>query len=467
MWQIYPQAFIFDLVAGSDTARNEAIFFVLTEFVYVPLRTGRVCRSDKRNLLAAGLSSDETHLSSQFTGTRSNPIVGAPLENLQGDLLEPDDTDPASIRLVPPGRLIHLARYSGARRAWWVQRSHPVLHRIQVHHGIGQDHSGDSYREGLQEALLAANGILPKPWAPVDQAATCACCSTDFVWSTVLRSEPHRMAARCRCHSCGDVVCDGCSQRKMPLPHVGILREEPDVLRLTGPARRQPWRKTLELLPFLRHRLLRHDIVFLGAVASSAADARVAWRQTLALVTAGRRQELASSVAQNVALGVAGTWQKGHHMLSGFQGLTLRRDAVSFSAAWLRTVWAPGKAERVCCVHFFRALLILLDRDKVEDEAADADCGDGFCDCHDLDHLQCPGLHLIQRSGAGKDEEVKVDRAETADLMSDSQGSWLVLAPFDQGDILMEQQTERIFFGQPEKSLVTVTDTDHIDLLKR
>ena len=30
------------------------------------------------------------------------------------------------IRLVPPGRLIHLARYSGARRAWWVQRSHPV-----------------------------------------------------------------------------------------------------------------------------------------------------------------------------------------------------------------------------------------------------------------------------------------------------------------------------------------------------
>ena len=26
-----------------------------------------------------------------------------------------------------------------------------------------------------------------------------SCCSTDFVWSTVLRSEPHRLAARCRC----------------------------------------------------------------------------------------------------------------------------------------------------------------------------------------------------------------------------------------------------------------------------
>jgi len=34
--------------------------------------------------------------------------------------------NPTEIRLVPPGRLIHLARYSGARRAWWVQRSHPV-----------------------------------------------------------------------------------------------------------------------------------------------------------------------------------------------------------------------------------------------------------------------------------------------------------------------------------------------------
>ncbi|CAK9028157.1 unnamed protein product [Durusdinium trenchii] len=141
------------------------------------------------------------------------------------DLLEPDDTDPADIRLVPPGRLLHLARHSGARRAWWIRRNHPVLHRIQVHHGIGQDHSGDSYREGLQEALLAANGIVPQPWAPVDQAAVCACCSTDFVWSTVLRSEPHRLAARCRCHACGAVVCDGCSQRKQALPKVGILRE--------------------------------------------------------------------------------------------------------------------------------------------------------------------------------------------------------------------------------------------------
>ena len=33
-----------------------------------------------------------------------------------------------------------------------------------------------------------------------------ACCLTDFVWSTVLRSEPHRLAARCRCAM---VILDG------------------------------------------------------------------------------------------------------------------------------------------------------------------------------------------------------------------------------------------------------------------
>jgi hypothetical protein len=37
------------------------------------------------------------------------------------------------------------------------------------------------------QALLAANGILPKPWAPVDQAATCGSAST---WFNVFFSIP-------------------------------------------------------------------------------------------------------------------------------------------------------------------------------------------------------------------------------------------------------------------------------------
>eukprot|EP00931_Biecheleriopsis_adriatica_P079449 TRINITY_DN52853_c0_g1_i1.p1 TRINITY_DN52853_c0_g1~~TRINITY_DN52853_c0_g1_i1.p1 ORF type:complete len:770 (+),score=180.78 TRINITY_DN52853_c0_g1_i1:40-2349(+) len=139
--------------------------------------------------------------------------------------VEPEETDPVDVRLVPPGRLMHLARHCGARRAWWIRRSQPSLHAIRVHHGIAEDHSGDSYREALTEALAAARGARPKSWKPGGEADVCACCKCDFVWCIFLRSEPHRVAARYHCHSCGEVVCDGCSQRKRPLPEVGVLRE--------------------------------------------------------------------------------------------------------------------------------------------------------------------------------------------------------------------------------------------------
>ena len=74
MWQIYPQAFMFDPMAGSDTARNEAqLFFVLRSGIrtdsisHGPSLVGLA--SGISYVLAAGLSSDETHFSwSQLTG---------------------------------------------------------------------------------------------------------------------------------------------------------------------------------------------------------------------------------------------------------------------------------------------------------------------------------------------------------------------------------------------------------------
>lgn len=137
---------------------------------------------------------------------------------------EPVETDPADVRLVPPGNLLHLARHCGARHAWWIRRSHPSLHRINVHHGVSQDHGCDSYREALNEALVLSRGGQPKSWKAIGEVSVCACCGADFSWSSVLRSEPHRLAARYHCHQCGDVVCSGCSERRRPLPQVGVLR---------------------------------------------------------------------------------------------------------------------------------------------------------------------------------------------------------------------------------------------------
>eukprot|EP00930_Biecheleria_cincta_P031738 TRINITY_DN22007_c0_g1_i1.p1 TRINITY_DN22007_c0_g1~~TRINITY_DN22007_c0_g1_i1.p1 ORF type:complete len:792 (-),score=143.87 TRINITY_DN22007_c0_g1_i1:38-2146(-) len=137
---------------------------------------------------------------------------------------EPVETDPADVRLVPPGRLIHLARHCGARRAWWIRRSHPSLHRINVHHGVGQDHICDTYREALNEALALSRGGQPKSWKAVNEVSACACCNANFEWSSVLRSEPHILAMRHHCYQCGEVVCAGCSERRRPLPQVGVLR---------------------------------------------------------------------------------------------------------------------------------------------------------------------------------------------------------------------------------------------------
>jgi len=149
------------------------------------------------------------------------------------DIVEPEEIiedegekiDPSDVKLYPPGKVLHLYRHCGARRAFWITRKHPSLHRIEVMYGLMKDHSGDSYREGIEEALAFARGARPVAWKPFSEVPKCSCCEADFHWASVLASEPHRLQARNHCHSCGDVVCDGCSQRKRPLPHLGVMRE--------------------------------------------------------------------------------------------------------------------------------------------------------------------------------------------------------------------------------------------------
>jgi len=138
---------------------------------------------------------------------------------------EPEPDDPSQIKLYPPGRLIHLYRHCGACRACWVDRNHPELRRIQVMYDFLTEHLGDSYKKGLEEALSAAGGARPAAWKPFGAVTQCACCKSDFAWASVLKSEPHKLQARHHCHSCGDVVCDGCSQRKRPLPQFGVMHE--------------------------------------------------------------------------------------------------------------------------------------------------------------------------------------------------------------------------------------------------
>lgn len=149
-----------------------------------------------------------------------------PLEVEEPPEEEPPDTvAPGDVKLHPPGRLVHLYRHCGVRRAAWVPRTHPALHRIEVELGLLQDHSGEAYKSALDEAMASAMGAQPPPWKPFAEVARCGCCSEAFGWDSVLRSEPHRLQARHHCQSCGTVVCSSCSQRRRPLPQLGILEE--------------------------------------------------------------------------------------------------------------------------------------------------------------------------------------------------------------------------------------------------
>jgi len=132
----------------------------------------------------------------------------------------------AEVKLYPPGRLVHLYRYRGVRRAAWVSRGHPALHRIEVEQGLVKDHGGDAYQGGLCEAVMIARGAQPSPWKPFKKAsAQCECCHETFGWDTVLHSEPHRLQAQHHCHLCGFVVCHSCSRKRKPLPHLGIRHD--------------------------------------------------------------------------------------------------------------------------------------------------------------------------------------------------------------------------------------------------
>jgi len=147
----------------------------------------------------------------------------AAAEDLEPD--PPEDLEPHKVTLYPPGRLVHLYRHCGARRAVWVTRTHPTLHRIEVEQGLWEDHKGETYKFALEEALVAANGSRPPVWKPFSDVGHCELCKEAFGWDSLLRSEPHRLQARHHCNSCGRVVCTSCSQRRRPLPQLGILRE--------------------------------------------------------------------------------------------------------------------------------------------------------------------------------------------------------------------------------------------------
>lgn len=80
-----------------------------------------------------------------------------------------------------------------------------------------------AYYEGLLEvkAIRAAKQDLP-PWVGFAEDSTCACCASLFTWASTSNTEAQAARDKHNCRSCGNLVCDPCSKKRVPIPQIGI-----------------------------------------------------------------------------------------------------------------------------------------------------------------------------------------------------------------------------------------------------
>ena len=127
---------------------------------------------------------------------------------------------PPHLQLLIPGQVIHLYRMNGIARAAPCSAFHETLTRIIPSQEMLKDHQMESYARALHQACLK-EPPLPS-WESFDARELCACCNSDFTWAYVLQSEPQKMLSRHHCFSCGRVVCEGCSRKRLSHERLGF-----------------------------------------------------------------------------------------------------------------------------------------------------------------------------------------------------------------------------------------------------
>mmetsp|Transcript_5145 Transcript_5145/g.7959 ORF Transcript_5145/g.7959 Transcript_5145/m.7959 type:complete len:1185 (+) Transcript_5145:66-3620(+) len=126
-------------------------------------------------------------------------------------------------RMFLPGKIIHLYTRRGAYHAAYVPRAFRELRRISMAGNMLKDHSSKSYYEGLLEVRSVRNASEDLPtWTGFEEEGTCSCCASKFTWASTSNSEAQEARDKHNCRSCGALVCDPCSQNRIPLPSVGI-----------------------------------------------------------------------------------------------------------------------------------------------------------------------------------------------------------------------------------------------------
>mmetsp|Transcript_12163 Transcript_12163/g.22383 ORF Transcript_12163/g.22383 Transcript_12163/m.22383 type:complete len:811 (-) Transcript_12163:62-2494(-) len=177
------------------------------------------------SLFSACMSNKGGGVEEEVTFEAAKPITPKEADEASDEETIEESFEATAVVLYPVGKLVHLYRSCGVRRAVWIKRTHPSLHRIEMEQGLAADHRGPAYKGALAEAIAYAEGKHPPKWKPFSSVTQCACCSEAFGWDSSLKSEPHKYQAQHHCHACGAVVCLSCCQTRKPLPQFGISHD--------------------------------------------------------------------------------------------------------------------------------------------------------------------------------------------------------------------------------------------------
>jgi len=122
--------------------------------------------------------------------------------------------------------LSYLNALRSARQTVKVGLAKPHQDLLPLHSACQQHHTGRGGKEGQPTGAGGEGGAGRTAfvvWKSFGAAAQgCACCGHDFTWESTSSSSAQRLMDMHHCRRCGAVVCDKCSKRKRPLPHLGM-----------------------------------------------------------------------------------------------------------------------------------------------------------------------------------------------------------------------------------------------------
>ena len=141
-----------------------------------------------------------------------------------------DDAAPAVMleetplpRMFIPGKIVHIYTHRGVYKATQVPRKFRELRHISLAGNMLSDHLARDYYLALLEVKSVRRAKAPLPeWTGFGEESTCACCASRFTWASTSDTEAQEARDKHNCRMCGGLVCDPCSQNRLPLPELGI-----------------------------------------------------------------------------------------------------------------------------------------------------------------------------------------------------------------------------------------------------